>query len=670
SKTVRGSVVATGVVLGLLAASPGVRATTGSVGSFAWLPSGRDARTHAIDETKLVADDGQPGDMFGWSVSVHGGVAVVGVLGDDGGGSQAGAARVFSRGDAGWEEVKKLVASDAEAGDAFGLSVSVDEDVAIAGAPWEDAAGARAGAAYVFVRDVGGADHWGEVRKLSASDARIGSTFGASVSISGDTILVGADGDRDAGLQSGAAYIFVRDEGGAGNWGEVRKLTASDAEAGDRFGYSVSISGDTAVVGAFGEDDLGAFTGRAYIFGRDEGGVDQWGQVAVLTASDAAVGDNFGFTVAGGEEIVVVGALGQDEAGDNAGAAYVFSRDEGGPAAWGELAKLTASDAADGDGFGYSVAVGENRVIVGAQSEDTAGLSAGATYVFSRDEGGPAAWGESVKLLASDGAAGDQFGLAVAASGDIAVVGAFGADAGADGSGAAYVHDLGTEEEDACPDNATRSDPADCGCDMNCASFDFEGLEPGTSVSTQFVGVTLSGSAPVHSFDTTAPTCGDDDLAAPGPGLGNDVFLGDVLVLSEDGSCTPDDAARGGTMTLLFDVPVEVSSVGLLDIDADEDEGHVRAFDALGRSIIEVPIPALGDNSWQAVRLEACGVVRLEIHLDGSGAVTNIGCDSAVTEPGLLGTRGTRPSEPDRGRGHRLAGPGEWSRRFGERRGR
>ena len=162
--------------------------------------------------------------------------------------------------------MKKLTASDAQTSDRFGWSVAVSGITAVVGALWEDAGGTDAGAAYVFQRNEGGPDHWGEVTKLTASDARAGGFFGFNVAVSGDTAVVGALGDDDGGSSAGAAYVFQRAEGGADNWGEVKKLTASDAQAADRFGGGVAVSGDTAVVGANGVDDGGTDAGAAYVF--------------------------------------------------------------------------------------------------------------------------------------------------------------------------------------------------------------------------------------------------------------------------------------------------------------------------------------------------------------------------------------------------------------------
>ena len=221
-------------------------------------------------------------------------------------------------------EVKKLLASDAEAGDRFGYSVAVSGDTAVVGARSEDAGGNDAGAAYIFQRDEGSADNWGELKKLLASDAQPGDSFGFSVTISGDTAVVGAVFEDAGGDDAGAAYLFQRDQGGADSWGEVAMLTASDAQAGDLFGWSVAVSGDSAVVGAFFEDAGGLFAGAAYLFQRDQGGADNWGEVKKLTASDAQGGDEFGSGVAVSGDTAVVGAALEDAGGSEAGAAYVF----------------------------------------------------------------------------------------------------------------------------------------------------------------------------------------------------------------------------------------------------------------------------------------------------------------------------------------------------------
>ncbi|MEM7245982.1 MAG: hypothetical protein AAF533_11610 [Acidobacteriota bacterium] len=159
----------------------------------------------------------------------------------------------------------------------------------------------------------------------------------------------------------------------------------------------------------------------------------------------------------------------------------------------------------------------------------------------------------------------------------------------------------------------------------DCTSHDFDGLAAGTAVTIQFPGISVSGSAPVLSFDTSATTCGDDDLATPGTGPGNDTPLFDVLILSEGLHCVPDDDADGGLMRFEYDEPAEVGWIGLLDIE--EDGGSIRLLDAQGGLITSVAIPAqLADNGWQRIDLNQCGVKVIEVELIGSGAVTDLAC--------------------------------------------
>ena len=404
-------------------------------------PEPQSAEAALLSEVrKLLASDAQFGDFFGGSVAVSGDTAVVGAYLEDAG---AGAAYVFQRdkGGAGnWDQVTKLIASDAQAGDWFGFSVAVSGDTAVVGAIHEDAGGFWAGAAYVFQRDQGGADNWGQVKKLTASDAQAFDSLGISVAVSGDTAVVGAFGEDAGGEEAGAAYVFGRDEGGAGNWGEVTKLTASDAQAGDGLGFRVAVSGDAAVVGAPYRFAGGSFAGAAYVFKRDQGGADNWGEVTKLTVSGAEAIGFFGSSVAVSGDTVVVGAYPQDgEPGLGDGAAYVFQRDEGGADNWGQVTKLTAPDAQVGDLFGQSVALSGDTAVVGAYEKDAAGPYSGAAYVFQRDQGGADNWAEVTKLTASGAQAGDGFGFSVALSGDTAVVGAPFEDAGGSDAGAAYV---------------------------------------------------------------------------------------------------------------------------------------------------------------------------------------------------------------------------------------
>ncbi len=269
------------------------------------------------DEFKILASDGAAGDLFGESVSISGDVAIVGARLDDDNGVNSGSAYVFRLVGGSWIEEAKLTASDGAASDLFGFSVSISGDVAIVGAFFDDDNGTDSGSAYVFRHS--GEGVWTQEAKLTASDGAAADRFGISVSISGDVAIVGARLDDDNGSSSGSAYVF-RLVGGS--WIEEAKLTASDGAAFDRFGISVSISGDVAIVGARLDDDNGSSSGSAYVF-RLVGG--SWIEEAKLTASDGAAFDRFGISVSISGDVAIVGAFFDDDNGSSSGSAYIYS---------------------------------------------------------------------------------------------------------------------------------------------------------------------------------------------------------------------------------------------------------------------------------------------------------------------------------------------------------
>ncbi|KAH8064763.1 hypothetical protein JL722_1645 [Aureococcus anophagefferens] len=283
------------------------------------------------------------------------------------------------------QELAKLVASDAAEEDYFGRSVAVSGDLVVVGANQNDAAGIDSGSVYVFRTTNGGAS-WTQVAKLVASDAAADDEFGGSVAVSGDLVVVGRTRTTPPARPTSSATT----NGGA-TWTQTAKLLASDAAAGDRFGYSVAISGDL---------------------------------VAKLVASDAAATDYFGYSVAVSGDLVVVGAYGNDDAGSKSGSAYVFRTTNDG-ASWTQVAKLVASDAAATDYFGYSVAVSGDLVRRPRRRRGgnaDAGDWSGSAYVFRTTNDG-ASWTETAKLVACDAAAADSFGESVAISGDLVVLG-------------------------------------------------------------------------------------------------------------------------------------------------------------------------------------------------------------------------------------------------------
>ncbi len=388
-------------------------------------------------QRKLTAADGAAEDLFGRAVALSGDTAVIGAPRDNVTGDDQGSAYVFTRSGAVWTLQQKLTADDGAADDDFGRSVALSIDTVVVGAD-SDTIGANAGqgSAYVFTR--GGAV-WTQQQKLTANDGAAGDHFGVSVAISGDTVVVGANlADIFPNVDQGAAYVFTRS---GAVWTPQQKLTANDGAANDFFGVSVTLSGDTVVVGAY-FDDSGANTdqGSAYVFTRgftSSGAV--WTLQQKLTAADGAARDQFGCSVAISGDTVVVGAYLDDIGYTNQGSAYVFTRGlTPSGAVWTQQQRLTANDGAADDQFGVSVALSGDTLVVGAWFDDIGAFAnQGSAYVFSRADS--MVWRQQRKLTADDGAAFDQFGFSVALSGDTVVVGAVGDDTGANSNqGSAY----------------------------------------------------------------------------------------------------------------------------------------------------------------------------------------------------------------------------------------
>ncbi len=377
-------------------------------------------------QTKLGRADLAATDWFGYSVDIDGDTAVVGTPLDDDSGSASGAAYIFHFDGLIWSEEAKLTASDGAAVDQFGWSVAIDGDTVVVGAYLEDSTvGSNAGSAYVFQRNEGGANNWGEIVKIKGSGTTAGDKFGFDVDISGDTIVVGAEHDDPAGSASGAAYVFNRNEGGANNWGEVAALGSTNPNPADLFGYSVSIDGDFLVVGSrFGHTTTND-TGSAFVFARNQGGLDNWGVVRTISASDAAKNDQFGYSVAISGNTVAVSSRLDDQVRSNTGSVYLFDRHEGGANNWGLVQKVTASDATPGAQLGTSVDLDGDDLVIGAIYAQTSGRKVGGVYHMSRDVGGTDQWGQVAKVTADDHAYNDRFGADVAISGNHLLSGAY-----------------------------------------------------------------------------------------------------------------------------------------------------------------------------------------------------------------------------------------------------
>lgn len=371
-----------------------------------------------VERQKIHAWAGAPGDHVGLRVGIDGEFAIVSAHYDDEAFLDAGAAYVFYRQGDSWVPFQKLIASDAQKRDSFGVSVAIDGDVIVVGAEREDDGGTSAGAVYVFRLE---GTEWVEEAKLLASNPQPRAELGRAVGVSGDVIVAGAhlEDHETAGVDAGVVYVW-RYDGTA--WVPEARLTSDDGESDDRFGRRLSISGDAFAVGTHRDDDAGNQSGSAYVIRWD--GIS-WAQEAKLTPADHESNDFFGFDVSIDADTVLVGSRYDDEepAGFNSGSAYVFTFDG---ASWIERAKLIASDGAWRDHFGGSVCVadGGSRVFVTAPTEDAGGFAAGAVYSYDLPAAGWVDTTEQQKLTAGDAASDSQYGQVIATTGEVLVVGA------------------------------------------------------------------------------------------------------------------------------------------------------------------------------------------------------------------------------------------------------
>lgn len=376
-----------------------------------------------IQLAKLVSPDRQPNSYFGGALASNGATLVVGSFS----GYKAGVAYVFPRSQSDsnqWDTPITLTPTDGNVGDFFGATVASSGGTIVVGAR---KANNDSGAVYIFMQDQQVSHQWQQVAKLTASKTV---EFGGDVAIDGDIVVVQGYGSFPFVK---ATYVFARNQGGTDQWGQVAILPT---------GTAVALRGDTIVIGAANENGQ---TGAAYVFARNQGGNDQWGQVARLIGTDTIRFDEFGNDVAIDGDTIVVGAhrVGSQTRVVGTGAAYIFQRNQGGAVPWSQVAKLTASDGVYPDGFGQSVAIDGDTVVVGAYNDDpppvvtTSGK--GAAYVFGRNQGGAEQWGEVTKLVAKDRADNDHFGGAVGLADGVMVSGASGDD---QGRGAVYTYRL------------------------------------------------------------------------------------------------------------------------------------------------------------------------------------------------------------------------------------
>ena len=375
---------------------------------------------------RMIPIDRDGASAFGTSVDISGETAVIGATGGKVGQDIVGAAYVFTRNEPPfWNQHTKLTASDSRGGDQLGYAVALNGSEVIAGAPKHSAGGLGSGAAYIYEQKEDGT--WVETIKLSDGETASEDQFGISVAISGNLAISGAQQDDDVAPNAGAAYIFER----SGTlWLQRTKLVADDAKAGDLFGNTVAISGETVVIGAPGADDAGPESGAAYVFTYLG---DEWVQRAKLIGDDTRMFDHFGTAVAVHENTALIGAHGKDEGAEDSGAAYVFVRNG---VSWIQQAKLAHRNAVPGDQFGHAVAIYGDNALIGAHRSDATGPDSGAAYIFTRNGG---TWNQDFEIIPNDSGLGDEFGYAVDLTNGIAIIGAPKEDRSEPDMGAAYV---------------------------------------------------------------------------------------------------------------------------------------------------------------------------------------------------------------------------------------
>jgi len=330
------------------------------------------AKNGWLQQAELTAKEGAASDTLGGNVALFQETAVLGASRHDKNGEDSGAAYIFKRSGSIWSQQSTLLASDGAKGDAFGQAIAMSDDTIVIGAPRDDDKGKDSGSVYVFTRK---GTTWSQQAKLIAPDGAAGDVFGISVALGDDTILIGADLHDEKATNAGAVYVFTRS---GTSWSQQAKLMAADAAETDLFGVRVALSGDTALISARRDDDeiMGVDAGSAYVFVRTG---TTWHQQAKLTAPDGAADDRFGRSVAISGDTALISAMHQDDKGANSGSAYIFSRTAG---VWSHRTNLTADDGAVGDLFGWSVALSNNTALIGATGNDDKGNESGAAYAI------------------------------------------------------------------------------------------------------------------------------------------------------------------------------------------------------------------------------------------------------------------------------------------------
>jgi hypothetical protein len=383
-----------------------------------------------LETQEFSAPDGELGDLFGYRLARAGDVLVVAATSDDDLGIDAGSAFVYERGASGWQLAKKLLASDGTAGDGFAYSLAIDGATAIVGAPQH---GGR-GQVYVFARDQGGAGNWGELGRFTPATVAAGAQFGFSLAVAGDHLAVGAPYTGLA--RPGSVYLYRHDPASASGWTLERELTSVLPSTGFSFGHALAFDGERLAVS-------GATVARlpyppsfvVHLIERNAGGPDRWSEVRRISSS-LAQPDLFGYRVAlAGNTLAVAAPTETSLALGAIGALYVFERERGGPDNWGESVRIEGPESALFTP--EQVVLAGDWLVAGSPSS----TNAGGVFVYSRNVGLESGFGFVTEIQDLPLEPGSAFGQALAVEGDELLVGASGGYVGGP-HGEVYAYDL------------------------------------------------------------------------------------------------------------------------------------------------------------------------------------------------------------------------------------
>ena len=529
-------------------------------------------------------------DNLGESVGISGDYAVVGVPNDDTDfGRDTGSLQVFLRTETGWVQHQKLFASDAEAGDRFGTALAMSGDYVVAGAPRNDGAGRNSGAAYVFRRQ---GTEWVEQAKLVASDETRSDYFGISVAMDGDTALVGAHRTNEPLADCGTVYVFERN---GEIWNQTAKLSAPDPDSFAYFGFSVGLDADTAIVGATRDDEAGHDAGAAYIFVRNQFG---WAPQAKLIGNNTEAEDNFGYAVDVDGDFAIV----TSPKNRGSGSAYIYRR-EG--IEWKQKRnririRMIPIDPDGASSFGVSVDIRGATAVIGATGGNVGEAVVGAAYVFTQNE--PPFWNQHTKLVAGDREGGDQLGFAVAIGENEVIAGAPKHNAGGLSSGAAYIFEQ--REDGSWVESGKLSDGE-------------------TASEDQFgVSVAISGNFAISGAQQ------DDDIA-PNAGAAY-IFERSGLLWLQRTKLTADDAKAGDLFGNAIAMDGETVLVGAPGVDdAGPESGAAYVFVQVGDEWIQ-QARFIGDDIGIFDRFGSAVAVHENTAIIGAHGKDEVGTDSGA----------------------------------------